>query len=201
MSLTQAQMFEQFKAEKPGMTWRAYWENLCLKNLELYHSLGFHLIPIAKHRKAPLRGEAWAEPEYKLKPDVALKMLCDGFNIAVVAGLSGLVLLDHDAELPASLKPLALETMTEKTPRGYCIFTAEPFDRKLWKQFSKRFPTFDNPRVDIMYALVPPSRTCVNDFRGMDSCTRHDLRVREWVSSVRRPMPFKEFVESATNIG
>ncbi len=197
MSFTQAQLFEKFKAKDLRMSWGDYWEGICNRDLQLYYSLGWHLIPIAKHRKAPLRGEAWAEKEYSLHYQIALEMLCDGFNLGVVAGLSKLVLLDIDSELPGCLKTLALDTMLEKTPRGYCVFLAEPFDLKLWKRFAKKFPEFDNPRHGMMYALVPPSRTCINDFRGMDNCTRHEFRVRDWLSAPTKPMPFKEFAEKA----
>ena len=105
------------------------------------------------------------------------------------------MILDLDTnDLPARLDPAL--TLCQKTARGFQFFLKEPFDQALFDRLKKVVPALDTPRVDVAYAVVPLSVTCVNDHHGRDPCQTHDLVTRRWVGNGLRSeiLPFKEFV-------
>ena len=201
------ELFEAFLTTKDrfSQTWGQHWYQECKRQLDLYYSLNWHVFPIVPYKKAPLAKEPWAEKEYHLPYDIALRMITqkkEPFNIAVVAGLSGLVLLDFDvSDIPDGLASLIPLNMTERTPRGGTFFTKAPFDAKLYKKFKKLYPFFDTPRRGLMYCLLPPSRSCIHASREGDNCVQHDYKVRSWISPVMTPRHFSEFIEQAIALG
>lgn len=163
--------------------------------ISFYMMNGFHLIAIAKNGKVPIQGTAW-KTAGRLTEEEALEHISNGKNLAVVAGFSGLVILDLDEELPSNMGNPTHTTLTMRSPRGYAFFTRAPFDREAWQSFQERHPQFDAPRKDILYQLVPLSKTCINDHGENHKCKRHDYRVREWIDRDAPIIPFVEFVKT-----
>lgn len=193
-------IFEQWKAlpEKSESSWTQHWEEVWARHISMYLSMKWHLIPLAPKSKQPLDHYKWdvAKPLDQVR---AMDFVRTGCNIAVVAGPSGLVILDFDQEIAPELRDLIHLTPTVRTPRGYQFFTKSDQGHKqtfqvLVKRLKRRFPNMDTPRTDIMYALVPPSQSDLYN----ETEERHDYRVRLWVPGGREePMGFSRFVRIA----
>jgi hypothetical protein len=184
-------LFARFKEAEAKITWTDYFRRLWADEISFYVRSGFHLIAIGKNAKVPVQGIAW-KTAGRLTEEEALEFVSEGKNLAVVAGFSGLVILDVDEEIP----DVGRLTLTMRSPRGYAFFTRAPFDRELWRDFQARHPEFDAPRKDILYQLVPLSKTCVNDHGENHRCRKHDYRVRQWIDRSVPIVPFSEFVKS-----
>jgi hypothetical protein len=187
---TEHDLFERFKAAGLNVSWTDHLQGLWAEEIRFYMRNGFHLIAIGKNAKVPVQGTPW-KTAARLTEEEALEYAANGKNLAVVAGFSGLVILDVDEEIKMDGCP----TLAMRSPRGYAFFTREPFDPDLWRDFEKRHPEFDAPRKGILYQLVPLSKTCVNDHGESHDCKRHDYRVRTWMDRTMPIIPFAEFVK------
>jgi hypothetical protein len=165
------------------------------RHIDVYESRGWVWIPIRPNSKEPYRGEAWTEQAFNR--DSILKNIQHGGNLAIVAGPSGLVVLDLDIDQMPRLLSSSI-TLTQRTSRGYQFFTREPFDHELFNRLKEAIPELDIPRTGPMYTVVPLSRTCTQDHGNKHDCKVHDLRVRTWVGEglEAEALQFPEFVRT-----
>lgn len=180
------------------MLWSKWWESKWHDTIRLYERLEWKIIAINKGTKRPVAQTAWAT-----EPGLDARRMIDyttqGFNLAVVAGPSGIAALDYDSkDMTIPLEQMARETMTMRTPRGFCFVTKEPYSNKAFLALKKKLPGFESARVNILYELVPLSKTCTRDHAPEHECTLHDYRIREWLrpASFHNIIPFKEFCKA-----
>ena len=195
------EIFEEWKKNGDARTtWTLHWEHIWSEHIATYLSLGWHLMPIAPRSKKPLDHYKWdvAKPLDQVR---ALDFMRAGCNIAVVAGPSRLVILDFDSEIAPELHDMAHLTMTARTPRGYQFYTGADISlggqlyARYVSRLKRRFPNMDSPRVNVMYALVPPSQSDRNNEEG----EKTDYRVRLWIPGApEKPIAFSRFVRIAT---
>lgn len=175
-----------------GLRFREWWRRYWMDHLSEYFDLKWKLVPCGKYSKRPLAGFKWSERS--LAYEEAVWYAAQGMNLAVVAGPSNLIVLDYDSE---AVKPFDTLTLTMRTPKGYQFYTCPPYDESLGARLKKR--GFDTPRAGMMFALIPLSRTCVNDRGGSCGCLVHDFRYREWVNFGADPLPFRKVAKVLLN--
>lgn len=198
MTVTPAQQFEAFKRIHSTVSYTGWKENIWLEQCRLYERLGWVVIPLAHNKKRPMSGYEWSDSRSYLRTAERMyEYAKTGCNLAVIAGPSKLVLLDFDTLSDPLLDRFREQTMIMATPKGHCIVTSEPYDDPLMLKLHSKYPSFDNPRRDLMYALVPFSQTCTRDKGKGCNCVRHDYRIREWLTTGNGIIPFRMFAESA----
>jgi len=190
-SRTEHDLFQDFKQNhnRLGYRYRDYVANLWERLLDDYELRKWHLIRIAHNGKQPAAGTRWAaEP---LGYSEAPEYLREGENLAVMAG-NQLVIVDCDRPNIDRLSQMIMQTRTCRTPRGWHFYTRTPFDVRAWKRLKKHYPFLDNPRTNIMYALVPISKVFLKEERQ----NKGPARLYEWMN-LYDPLSFTEFVKKA----
>ena len=192
--------YEPFKDK---FTWKVWKFQEWKKQLSLYYGLGWNLIPIRVRSKRPL-ADNWnyaskaAEGPYIARPEAEDWVFKD-FNLAVVAGPSGIIICDIDK--PILFNDELLEKgLVMKTARGYAIplrldASCTAGTLRVLKELGYDF------RQDVAYELVPLSVTCTHDHgkvehymgKGCVDGKPHDYRVREWVNMGKPLLSFAEF--------
>lgn len=199
---TETEIFTEFRSGhvEDGNRWVDHWRQRWMAEVDFWYSQGWYVIPLAKYSKRPLAGYRWSELG-GLPKEQTLYYAGAGYNFAVMAGPSRLVILDYDSDSGA---PFDTGTLTMRTPKGYQYWCRMPgVGSDLW--FAKwgeslRKVGFDTPRAGAMYALVPLSRTCSRDRGGRCDCHphAHDFRIREWVEPRAPVLPFRTVVKRLT---
>jgi len=197
---TQAQMFEIYKGEiykglhvNDGYRWRDWMKDKWKESIAICQANKFKLLPIGYRTKKPQTGFKWSKMDYSYEE--ALDHAIKGFNLAIMAGPSKIVMLDYDSH-DIDQRLATIQTLTILTPRGLCFLARTPYDDLAFDRLKEKYPKFDTPRVDIMYALAPLSITCIYDVKGRHQCQQHDYRVREWIKT-ENLISFKDFVDEA----
>lgn len=162
------------------------------KHIDFYFSKDWYIIPLSNKSKRPVAGVFWSEKS--LTKQEAEEHVREGGNLGVVAGKSGLVILDYDSH---EINPELLDlTLTCRSARGYLFFTREPFSSSLFEKLKANWSHWDVPRVDIMYAVLPLSITCTGE-QKKHTCKKHDYRIREFIDMSKKILYFRDFVRKA----
>jgi hypothetical protein len=207
------EVFQYFKRNSIGKTWREWWMEQWQKHIDFYFSKDWYIIPLSNKSKRPVAGVFWSERS--LTKQEAEEHVREGGNLGVVAGKSGLVILDYDSH---EINPELLDlTLTCRSARGYLFFTREPFSSSLFEKLKAgtigvkgaqplgvkgtgvegtKPPGWDVPRVDIMYAVLPLSITCTGE-QKKHTCKKHDYRIREFIDMSKKILYFRDFVRKA----
>ena len=191
-SRTEHDLFTDYKERfsRPNYRYRDYLADTWKRLLHDYALREWHIIRIAHSDKVPVAGSRWAaEP---LGYEEAYKAVLNGDNLAVVAGTK-LVIVDCDTPDINGLSQMIMQTRTCRTPRGWHFYTRTPFDRKLWHRLQHKYPFLDNPRTNIMYALLPISKCFLQENRKR---VPGPARLYEWMN-LYDPLSFTVFVKRA----
>lgn len=177
-----------------------WWEDQWLTQIAIYNRLGWKMIPIAVRGKLPLHAHDNYESHGAAGPyltvEDARKWTSKDFNLAVVAGPSGILWIDLDD--PSLFRESFRRGLVMRTPRGFAMPLKADNSYTEISAREMKAKGYDF-REDIAYELVPLSETCTKDHAlhaqrhpgPRESCLDrqpHDYKVREWITPMSNPL-------------